>query len=161
MRGSWYSVAPRYTAGSPAQVDQATAARVVEEERRAYPPTLEGVYGAEAKAEAEAKGLRGIVWSWRQRGALIVWHDEITEESGEIKIRAGVPGIPWPWTTAAIPRARIHTWGTCARRGVGMHGSLPHNCFSGLLHGGGGCACAWCQEPVIPGATAHERADGL
>lgn len=61
MKRRYYNVAPRYTPGSPAQVPFETAIKVVDEERKAYEPTIEGAYGAERRAEAQEAGLAGIV----------------------------------------------------------------------------------------------------
>ena len=60
MRG--FELIPRYSAGSPAMVhDRELADRVAKDEKRGYEAALEGVYGAEAMAEAKDKGLDGIV----------------------------------------------------------------------------------------------------
>jgi hypothetical protein len=67
-RYSSYSVSPRYTPGSPAQVDERTALRVAEEERRSYEHYLEGVYGEDNKTMAETKGLRGVVELLSEKG---------------------------------------------------------------------------------------------
>lgn len=56
-----YDVKPRYTAGSPAQVDLETATRVADQERRGYDEALEGSYGAVEREKAERLGLKGIV----------------------------------------------------------------------------------------------------
>lgn len=59
---SHYNVAPRWTGGSPAQVDALTAYRVVDEEQDAHLHALEGAYGAEQKRLAERPfALDGIV----------------------------------------------------------------------------------------------------
>lgn len=60
-RRHYYHVAPRYTCGSPACVDQHIAAEVANEELRAYDRYLAGIYGAEATQEASERGLGGIV----------------------------------------------------------------------------------------------------
>ncbi len=56
-----YEVMPRYTAGSPAMVDEHIALRVAEQEKKAYPGHLEGVYGDAWKFVAQTEGLDGIV----------------------------------------------------------------------------------------------------
>ena len=56
-----YSVAPRYTCGSPAQVPLQTAQRVAREEERGYRQALTGLTGAEDLQKAQKLGLRGIV----------------------------------------------------------------------------------------------------
>ncbi len=59
MRTS-YHVAPRYTAGSPASVNQEIAEQVAEEEAAAYARALTGRYGEEDKEKAMRLGLNGI-----------------------------------------------------------------------------------------------------
>jgi len=65
MKHTFYSVAPRYTAGSPARVDRETADRVGREEVRAYDirQALREAAGlpVEANLQERARDLRGIV----------------------------------------------------------------------------------------------------
>jgi hypothetical protein len=56
-----YQVAPRYTAGSPAQVDAKTAQRVKEQELSAYLDALSGGQGPDEQAKAQKLGVDGIV----------------------------------------------------------------------------------------------------
>lgn len=56
-----YQVAPRYTAGSPAQVDTATAQRVKVAEIAFYRDALNGLSGPDEQAKAKTLGLSGIV----------------------------------------------------------------------------------------------------
>lgn len=57
-----YNVAPRYTPGSPAQVDERTARKVVVEERRGYIIALSGAHGEAERATAMRPfALNGIV----------------------------------------------------------------------------------------------------
>jgi hypothetical protein len=63
VTNTYYNVAPRYTAGSPALVDYTTAMQVAKEEARAYPHCLDGTYGPELQARAKELGLHGIVES--------------------------------------------------------------------------------------------------
>ena len=58
-----YNVAPRWSAGSPAQVGEQTAREVVRDERAAHERALEGAYGPERAARAAdlPYALRGIV----------------------------------------------------------------------------------------------------
>lgn len=58
---SIYEVLPRYTAGSPAAVDEATARRVAQQEREAYPAHKDGTYGPAWAKVATSEGLDGIV----------------------------------------------------------------------------------------------------
>lgn len=78
MANTFYQVAPRYTPGSPAQVDEQTARRVAAEESSSFTHYLEGVYGEEAKVEAEALGLGGIVEHVTQHAGHAVVDDLIT-----------------------------------------------------------------------------------
>ena len=52
-----YNVNPRYSGGSPAQVDFETAQKVVNDERKHYSIAMSGAYGEKTKNEAESKGL--------------------------------------------------------------------------------------------------------
>lgn len=56
-----FNVAPRYTPGSPAMVDERTALRVAMEERGAYPYAFQGITGLTDQEIAKTKGLDGIV----------------------------------------------------------------------------------------------------
>lgn len=80
-----YSVYPRYTPGSPAQVDQATALRVARDEREAYaelltPPILDPI----ATRRAKGLGLRGIVVATWEVGRKAYRRDILT---GHIEFR--------------------------------------------------------------------------
>lgn len=75
-----YDVRPRYTAGSPAMVDEATARRVAKQEKTGYEMALEGFYGEEAKMEAEQRGMGAVVFSWTEKGNTLIITDMITEE---------------------------------------------------------------------------------
>jgi hypothetical protein len=55
-----YSVAPRFTCGSPAQVDEATALRVAEQEEFASEGAREGIYGEADRTAYATKGMTGI-----------------------------------------------------------------------------------------------------
>jgi len=62
-----FNVAPRYTPGSPAQVDERIARRVAEEEKVGYGRSLAGVYGQKELWRAELFGNAGIVEArWEQ-----------------------------------------------------------------------------------------------
>lgn len=75
-----FNVKPKYTPGSPGSVDQKTAERVAEEERRCYKEALEGVYGEHLKKVAKSHGLLGIVE--RVYETAIGWevHDLLTDD---------------------------------------------------------------------------------
>ncbi len=78
MAHTFYQVAPKYTAGSPAQVDEQTARRVAAEEARSYANHLEGVYGPEDQEKAQAEGLGGISERVTQHAGHMVVEDLIT-----------------------------------------------------------------------------------
>ncbi len=56
-----FNVRPRYSGGSPAQIDEALARRLVIEERTDFDRSLAGYYGVEQETVARQLGLRGIV----------------------------------------------------------------------------------------------------
>jgi hypothetical protein len=68
-RAHHYHVAPRYTGGSPAMVDEATAERVAKQEKQSIEYVLQGVEGETNKARAERLGLRGIAECRVEQGA--------------------------------------------------------------------------------------------
>lgn len=76
----YYQVRPRYTPGSPAQVDRETALRVAVEEARAYERTLTGVFGAEETERARREGLGGIAESFSEAKSGFHVHDLITDK---------------------------------------------------------------------------------
>jgi hypothetical protein len=76
-----WSVYPRYSCGSPAQVDEATARKVAVQERQGYEAAADGTYGEEQRAVALALGLRGIVLAWTERRGLFDYQDAMTGES--------------------------------------------------------------------------------
>lgn len=64
-----FNVAPRFTPGSPALVNEETALRVALQERDSFPRCVEGIYGPTDKDKAERLGLRGIVEYRMERGS--------------------------------------------------------------------------------------------
>jgi hypothetical protein len=60
---TYFSVRPRYTPGSPGQVDEQMAQRVASQEKETYEVCLEGVYGEGDLHKAKEMGLKGIVES--------------------------------------------------------------------------------------------------
>lgn len=86
MAKLYHNVAPRYSAGSPAQVDQRTAERVAVQEREGYQRALEGFYGEEAQREAEALGLAGIVWTSHEVGSKLNKRDVLTGTATQQRI---------------------------------------------------------------------------
>lgn len=75
-----YNVTPRFSPGSPAQVDEETARRVALQEVDCRQRALSGIYGAETAEKAKATGLSGIVYLWAERGKSVDVHDLITDE---------------------------------------------------------------------------------
>lgn len=73
-----FNVAPRYTPGSPAMVDERTALRVAMEERGQYPFVLQGVSGLTEQLIAKDKGLDGIVECRVERPGFWIVTDLIT-----------------------------------------------------------------------------------
>lgn len=82
-----YSVYPRYTAGSPAQVPAEIARQLVVEEKSSYERYLTGVYGEEDKAMAQREGLAGIAEEVWERYSKLYYHDMLTDVSGLKKNR--------------------------------------------------------------------------
>jgi hypothetical protein len=79
MARTYYDVAPRYTAGSPAMVDQRTAERVMNQERDGYNRALEGLYGADEQHVAQTLGLAGIVWTVTEQRNELFKRDLLTD----------------------------------------------------------------------------------
>jgi len=65
----YYTVAPRYSPGSPALVRPTIALQVAVDEVGCIETALEGFWGEAQKARAERLGLRGIVECKRERGS--------------------------------------------------------------------------------------------
>ncbi len=61
-----YNVEPRYTPGSSACVERATAERVAKEEQVSIGHALRGAWGPAEKTRAEAQGLGLIVFSMKE-----------------------------------------------------------------------------------------------
>lgn len=55
-----FSVKPRYSPGSPGQVDETVALTVAAQEKEGHEAHLEGLYGEERKTWAQVAGLEGI-----------------------------------------------------------------------------------------------------
>ena len=70
-RSAHFSVAPRYTCGSPAMVSMETAVRVAVEEREAYEQCLDGVMGEELQRTARARGLANIAYARWEKGSKV------------------------------------------------------------------------------------------
>lgn len=70
-----FEVNPRYTAGSPAMVDETTADKVLMEEQRGYSHALTGIFGSEEQERAQRCGMEGVVWSWTEHYRSVNVHD--------------------------------------------------------------------------------------
>lgn len=80
-------VAPRYTSGSPALVDDRTAGHVATQERDMARRLNEGVYGDEFKSIYREKGVRGIVYlTWERKGAMWV-QDVLSNELFRVPLK--------------------------------------------------------------------------
>lgn len=81
-----YNVRPRYTPGSPAQVDVDVAEHVARDEAQLFEAHREGYMGEAAKVEADRIGLQRIVYALAERrgGFDLLW-DLITDEKIEGK----------------------------------------------------------------------------
>lgn len=64
----YYCVNPTFTAGSPAQVDEATARRVVAQETQGFERACSGIYGEATAAGARLRETVGIVYAWTEKG---------------------------------------------------------------------------------------------
>lgn len=82
-RAYHYNVRPRYSAGSPAMVDEDTAMRVKRNELDGYEIALSGAVSAAEKARAERLGLSGIVEQVFETSKNWHVHDLITGEVRE------------------------------------------------------------------------------
>lgn len=105
-----FNVAPRYTAGSPALVDETTAVEVARSERHWYGLLLENPGMAPADTEkAKQLGLRGIVYTYHLSGRFIHVEDMLTGEHFR------VPEKVWPpyWYKAED----TEQWKVCRRCG--------------------------------------------
>jgi hypothetical protein len=91
-----YHVAPRYTSGSPAMVDEATAFHVVRAEHDGYNRARSGMYGDEDQALAHTKGLRGIAYSTHESYNTIHVFDLMTDEAYRVPVKYwGTPYGHW------------------------------------------------------------------
>jgi hypothetical protein len=96
-----YEVRPRYTAGSPAQVDRETATRVAGQEAASYKEALRGDLSPELGDVARLMGLHWIVFSWEERGGRFYVLDEITGKQKVVDSLDQIPktrasGVPAP-----------------------------------------------------------------
>lgn len=87
---TYFNVHPRYTPGSGAMVDEATAKRVALEERHFYDIATSGAFGEADMAKAATEGLKGIVEKIREHKGGWMVTDLITGDTfwrGEVKPR--------------------------------------------------------------------------
>lgn len=71
-----FHVAPRYSGGSPALVNEKTALRVAAQEKESYEHALDGTYGEAQMWRARVLGLAGIAYAAFEKGAgrKFRWH---------------------------------------------------------------------------------------
>lgn len=87
-----YNVAPRYSAGSPALVDERTADEVQVAELEGYARAMSGIYGAEKQDRARRLGLSGIVEHRQVFAHHFIATDRITGERRDSRnIQRGKP----------------------------------------------------------------------
>jgi hypothetical protein len=91
----YISVAPRYTAGSPAQVPESLALRVARQELDGHTRALSGIYGEKEQQDAVNLGLRGIVYLVTEKGRHIIVQDLITQEIFLVPERHWPLRRPW------------------------------------------------------------------
>lgn len=83
-----FSVHPRYSCGSGAQVSDQQAVYVACDELDCYEAAIDGIYGAADKEKAEREGLSGIVLFMVERPKHWEIHDVLTGEVTERPFRA-------------------------------------------------------------------------
>lgn len=79
----YWHVAPRFTAGSPAQVDEATALHVAREEDQAY---VAQRFADRQPFTDPTQALQGIVYASHEHGKLVTVRDELTEQFFEVPL---------------------------------------------------------------------------
>jgi hypothetical protein len=110
IRGQSFDVKPRYSGGSPALVDEATARRVAAQEKDMIVGYLEGIYGEAEKLVAETMGLAWIVWFSSQKGNTVTREDVITGDKLTIKHNSKSISTPAPLYASTQPEfQRVQT----------------------------------------------------
>lgn len=96
-RNLFFHVAPRYTAGSPAQVDEETATKVAIQEYIEAGHVEQGVFGEEQQATHARRGCRGIAFTTYEKNRTMWVQDIITQELFAVPLKEwGGPGwINW------------------------------------------------------------------
>lgn len=81
MSNGYYNINPRYSAGSPASLNNPVIAETVcAEEKEFHQAALEGLWGAAWQARAQTEGLSGIVEFCWSHGNRRYCRDLITHE---------------------------------------------------------------------------------
>lgn len=88
MSASMFDVRPRYTPGSPAMVDRATAERVARDERAAYHDAISWSLDPQ-HAKAREQGLGGIVRECWEHHGVLNYRDLLTGHRGIIESSTG------------------------------------------------------------------------
>lgn len=133
-----YSVSPRFSCGSPAMVDEATALHVAEQEVREYQCALEGHYGPEHAEKAKREGLDGIVLLMFDKGNRWEAHDAIT---GKVYVWPFEPKCPKCGKKAHADRGvlREHYCTACHRMlkcdGVGQYVGQTYDAQAAIERG--------------------------
>jgi hypothetical protein len=110
MSRTRWNVAPRYTPGSPAQVDEEIADRVWAQERESYEAALTGIYGTERYDLARRVGLAWVVYLVYENGTHLYREDRATRVVEEITTLGRCkPGDQF--TDERGGRYRVSTWG--------------------------------------------------
>lgn len=84
-----YNVRPRYSCGSPAQVDRATALMVVEDEKRSFEQVLSGAEGEARRNVARVGRLEPFNVPDKGRCAIV---EEVEEHSNHWLVRCMMTG---------------------------------------------------------------------
>lgn len=79
-----WNVAPRYTPGSPAMVDEGIARHVLADERECYLRALDGTYGEAARLRAVALGTEWVVFLTWEKGNKLYREDCTTRKVVEV-----------------------------------------------------------------------------
>jgi len=80
-RNAYCHVRPRYSGGSPAQVDLSTMVHVAVNEEESYAQTMTGLYGEAERAKAVRLGLKGVCYVRWEKGPKIYRYDVLTGET--------------------------------------------------------------------------------
>ena len=144
-----YEVRPRFTPGSPAQVDEATFWRVRAQEQEGYYRARSGRFGDEERARAERLGLERVAFTRRERGGCWLIGDCMTNrnylELPDLTLGKG-QGFG-PGRVVLRPRGRF----------TFKRGEAPFGCWA---RGAVTAELAWIERPEHSQAKAKRVAVG-